>query len=290
MLVSVGDLVEDVVVRVAGPIQFGTDTRSSIVHRQGGSAANVAAFAARAGCAVRFVGQVGTDLVGDRLIETMRAAGVEVAGHRGGRTGTVVALLDARGERSMLTDRGASTDLGDPQRSWLEGAGVVHIPLYSLIGGQLATTAHTLAGWAHDRGLPVSLDASSSALIREAGVGRVVELIAALRPAVVFCNADEAACLGDDCTPERLRAATVIVKHGDGPALILSAAGEPASVEARTVAGVRDTTGAGDAFAAGYLVAMLGGASALDAVHAAHDLAATVIRERSTSASGPTST
>ncbi len=285
MLVSVGDLVEDVVVRLGGPLKIGTDTSSSIVHRQGGSAANVAAFAARAGARARFVGQIGADAVGDRLIASMTGAGIDVAGHRGGRTGTVIALLDGRGERSMLTDRGASADLADPQRSWLDGAGAVHIPLYSLIGGELATTASTLAAWARALGLPVSIDTSSSAVIRDAGAAEVTRLIAAIEPAVVFCNADEASTLGGTCNPVDLGARTVIVKHGDGPAVIMTAGdGEPVAVAACTVAGVRDTTGAGDAFAAGYLVAMLAGAPPADAARAAHDLAADVIRERSASA------
>ncbi len=272
---------EDVVVRLGGPIHFGTDTTSSIVHRQGGSAANVAVAARLAGGAARFIGQVGDDLIGDRLVHTLQAEGVDVVGGRGGRSATVITLLDARGERSMLTDRGSCAELADPRPEWLDGVRVLHVPLYSLVGDPLATTAQTLVDWAHERTIAVSVDTSSSALIRETGAEQVAALFSRLRPDVVFCNADEASALRRACTPEACGAKAVIIKHGANPAFVLRVGEAPLTVSAEVIADVRDTTGAGDAFAAGYLLSMTDGSDTISCVEAGHRVAAATIRRRS---------
>src|SRR5215210_3509457 len=57
VLCTLGDVVEDVVVWLHEPINYGTDTPARIVRRRGGSAANVASFAAAIAGASRFVGQ-----------------------------------------------------------------------------------------------------------------------------------------------------------------------------------------------------------------------------------------
>ena len=112
MLCAVGDLVEDIVVWLAGAPGEGTDTDARVFRRRGGSAANVAALCAASGTPARFVGHVGADDLGDRLLASSRASGVDVAScERGGRTGTIVVLVAPGGERTMLTDRGAALDL-----------------------------------------------------------------------------------------------------------------------------------------------------------------------------------
>ena len=68
MLAVVGDLLEDIVVRIDATPTLGTDTPARIQRRRGGSAANVAACAARAGAPVRFIGCVGDDDLGDQLV------------------------------------------------------------------------------------------------------------------------------------------------------------------------------------------------------------------------------
>src|SRR5688572_17833675 len=112
MLCAVGDLVEDVVVLLDGPPARGTDTTARISRHRGGSAANVAVAAAAASREkrARFVGHVGADDLGDRLLAELAAAGVDLAVTRGGHTGSIVVLVDPDGERTMLTDRGASPD------------------------------------------------------------------------------------------------------------------------------------------------------------------------------------
>ena len=123
-LATLGDLVEDVIVRFDGPVNVASDTPARISRRRGGSAANVAVAAAGLGHAARFLGQVGSDAIGSALLAEMAADGVDVAMvRRAGSTGTIVALVDQTGERSMLTDRRACIDLCDPDPSWLDGVG-----------------------------------------------------------------------------------------------------------------------------------------------------------------------
>lgn len=250
MLATLGDLVEDVVVRVGDPLNVASDTDARIDRRRGGSAANVAVATARLGHPARFLGQVGADPIGGALLADLGAAGVETSfARRGGRTGTIVVLVDHAGERTMLTDRGACAELSDPDPSWLEDVSTLHVPLYSLVGGATATTARAVIAWAHERNTDVSIDVSSVALIAEQGRDTVRRSLVELRPSIVFANGEEAVALGID---GQLADAVTVVKHGGGSAVVHTAGGRH-EIPAEFVGQVADTTGAGDAFAAGFL-------------------------------------
>jgi len=278
---TVGDLVEDIVVRLAGPVREASDTSTVVVRRRGGSAANVAVSVARAGHAVRFIGQVGDDVNSTVLLEALRAEGVDVVARRGGRTGTIIVLLDHLGDRTMLTDRGACTALDHPEPAWLDGLTTLHVPVYSLVGEPLARTAATMIGWCHQRGITVSIDASSSSVIDAFGVDELLAVLRDLRPAVFLCNEMEAATLGAAIQPGPLGARVTVVKHGAAPAVVLQPGTDPVEVPALSIPDVRDTTGAGDAFAAGFLVALAAGSSPIAAASLGHQSAARSIRSAS---------
>jgi sugar/nucleoside kinase (ribokinase family) len=251
VLATVGDLVDDIVVRLGGPINVASDTDAVIERRRGGSAANVAAVAARISGRCRFLGQVGDDGRGAALLSELEAEGADVSMARvRGRTGSIVVLVDARGERSFLTDPGSARDLDDPRPEWLDGVDVLHVPLYSLVGGAIATTSRTLIEWAHEREIAVSIDLSSVAVIEAIGVDEVRRLLDDLAPDVVFANADEARSMG---VKESIGGAMTIVKAGAGPVTVFREDAAPIEIPAQLVASVADTTGAGDAFAAGVL-------------------------------------
>src|SRR5277367_5856343 len=96
----------DVIVRPEGPLARGSDRRASITFQPGGSAANQSAWLASFGVNVDFVARVGAADV-ERETARLKNAGVTpwLAADATLETGRLIALIDADGERSFLTDR-----------------------------------------------------------------------------------------------------------------------------------------------------------------------------------------
>jgi len=276
VLCVIGDLVEDVVVRLSQSIVPGSDSPAVIDRRLGGSAANVAVAAAAAGCATRFIGRVGDDLLGAQLVEQLEDAEVDARVQHGrGRTGSVVVLVEVDGERTMLPDRAASTQLRDVDASSVDGVTWLHVPAYSLCAEPIGTTTRALARHVRRRWGRISVDVSSVAVVRQFGVDAFADALRELQPDVVFANAPEAELV------RALGLPLLVVKRGADPVELVHGDGRTEQVAVDAVDGVRDTTGAGDAFAGGYLVALLGGAETTQAAAAGAVAAATVLRANS---------
>ena len=272
----VGDLVEDIVVWSAGELRPADDNPSRITRARGGSAANVAFMAASLGARTRFIGRVGDDPLGTQLVETLSSNGVDVRAQHEGRTGAVVVLVDPTGERTMFPDRGAAAELSDVPDEWLSGLGILHATSYSFVAEPAAGATLDLMARAGSAGICVSLDASSRGLFDDLGIARYVSLVEASRPAIFFANAAEAAAL--DLTGPPFSTMVTIVKNGSEPTVVRSPDGSRAVIPVHAVDGVRDATGAGDAFAAGFLTAHLEGRDVVAAVEAGHALARAVLR------------
>jgi sugar/nucleoside kinase (ribokinase family) len=242
VIVTLGDLLLDVIVRLEQPLADGADADAVTQLGPGGQAANVAAWVAALGGRARFVGKLADDDAGGIARRGIESYGVDVRGPvADGRTGTIVSLVAADGARTMASDRGVSPDLRadelDP--AWFAGVTHLHLPGYSLVRSPVAEAALRAAELAPR----VSVDLSSWSAIRDFGPDRLRARLEALRPAVVFANEDEERALGgplDDCT--------WILKLGPRGARFgeLELPARPATA--------LDTTGAGDALAAGYLV------------------------------------
>ena len=254
LLGVIGDIVEDVVVAMRAPFAAGSDTPSDIVRRRGGSAANVA-VAASALVPTRFFGCVGDDATGRRLAaELAPSIDARLQVSSAAPTGTIVVILDAHGERHMFPDRGANLCLTPIDDAQLASLAVLHATAYSLDSGTTADVVPAALATVAASGRVTSLDVSSAALISQFGVSRLLGVINQLRPTLLLANADEASLLGWDAL-EPWAAGLVIVKHGAGPALVRTPVG--AWRVPTTPLPVTDTTGAGDAFAAGVLASVI---------------------------------
>jgi sugar/nucleoside kinase (ribokinase family) len=274
VLVTVGDLVEDIIVWAGERTRPATDNQCVIRRARGGSAANVAAFAS-AVVPARFIGCVGDDPAADMLASELAGHGVDVRVQRRGRTGTIVVHVDSDGERTMYPDRAAAAELTAVPGEWLDGASVLHVPSYCFAAEPAAGSVRALIGRAGQAGVPVSLDASSAGMIDAYGVGRYRDLVAEVSPAVFFANAQEARLV--DVAGSPFAGTLTVVKHGAGPAIVTPPGGVPLAVPPAETVRARDSTGAGDAFAAGFLAALARGADPGEAARAGHELARSVL-------------
>ncbi|HSJ71414.1 MAG TPA: PfkB family carbohydrate kinase [Acidimicrobiia bacterium] len=279
MLCCLGDLVEDIAVHRPSGLARGADTDVEIDRRQGGSAANVAIAAATSGIPVRFIGSVGDDAVGAALGAELERAGVEVCLQRRGRTGTIIVLIEPDGDRTMLRDRGAAADLDRLPPPGLTGVTWLHVPAYSLVEGSVAAVARDALHQARNASIATSLDVSSTSIIEDAGPDAFRLTVGDVAPDVVFCNEAEADLLG--VGDHGLGGARLtVVKRGPDPAFAITDSGERVLAPARFLGDVTDTTGAGDAFAAGFIGGRMRGEAITACLEAGHGRAAALIQSR----------
>lgn len=264
-LVVVGDVNLDVVAVAEDEVRVGTDTPAAVTMAGGGSAANTAAWAASVGAAVTLVAATGDDDAGRTVRAELAAAGVDLAGPvvPGVRTGTCVVVVGPDRERTMLPDRGANDALDPAAVEEVIGPGVgwLHLSGYVLLheGSRAAGVAALAAARRH--GVPSSVDAASAGPIDDLGPDRVLDMIDGID--VLFANDDEVTALGGRGAVLRRVGALVHKRGGDGATWI---DGDGAvDVPAVAVPAV-DTTGAGDALAAGWLAATSAGVGPANAL------------------------
>lgn len=261
----VGDVMTDIIVMPEGAIARGTDVRAAIRQMPGGSGANQAVWLAAQGAPVRFAARVGTGDVG-ALVAHFGALGVEaaLAGDPERPTGALICLVEKDGERSFLTDRGANAALGpgDLPQSLLDDIDLLHVSGYALFEPGPRAAVLALIAAAHASGIAVSIDPSSTGFLAEIGAARFLDWTAGAD--FLFPNAEEAALLtGKDGADAQMAAlqdlyGTVVIKRGADGALLGGRGKTPFALPGREVEAI-DTTGAGDAFLAGFLAAYLRG-------------------------------
>ncbi len=279
----VGDLLYDLLAKVDGDVTLGTDTFTSIRMVAGGSGANASAWLAASGIETHFVGRVGDDIFGRSLEEEMGRAGVRahLARDPSVATGKVFVLVDGTGERTMITDRGASENLspGDLPDTLL-GGGHLHLSGYTFSGGSRRETAREALSLARGSGMSVSVDPSSVPLLEDLGSERFLGWTRGAD--LCFPNLEEGSLLAGTEDPERIAKrlldhySAVVLKLGAEGALYAGADGESSRARAAPARAV-DTTGAGDAFCAGFLGAWLTGAPAGEALRRGVELAARAV-------------
>lgn len=258
----VGDLMLDVVLAPDVALERGTDVPGRVSFVQGGSAANTARWLGRLGARPSLVAAVGRDAGGRALVDAVRSDKVTARITRvaGARTGRIGVMVSPDGERSFVADRGAA-DLLDPaelQAAWFADADAVHLPAYSLLGEPLGGAGRRAVELAREAGAAVSVDLASIGPLLAKGRRAARTLVGEVAPDLLFATAAEAeAFLGRYAVEGLLEVAAVaVVKRGAKGATVLARDGdERLRFEVATVpVAALDTTGAGDAFDAGFLV------------------------------------
>ncbi len=269
--VVVGDLIDDIIVVPDGPVRPDTDTRARISRHEGGSAANTAAWMASLGAPVDFVGCVGAG-DGERHSAALSELGVtaHVSEHPSLSTGTIVIVVEAE-QRTMLTDRGANAAVSVDSVTdvLLARAGVLHLSGYSLVDAFSAADLGSLIDRAHGHGVLVSLDPGSAGFIVDYGVGAFREALRGVD--LLLPNLDEGVLLAGSTDDVRIVdslleiSPTVVLTRGSASVLVGRRGRSTIEVTVGPME-VVDPTGAGDAFTAGVLSALLDGRELEDAV------------------------
>lgn len=254
----VGDLSLDVVVAPSGPRREGSDIPAAIRIGPGGQAANVAVRLARQGAEVRLVAPMADDPAGRLLREALLADQVALTPLPASRSTVVIALLDATGERTMLSDRQAlAPDTVGPA---LAGVDWIHVSGYPLLDGR---TGDALAGLLGARRAATRLSVAGGSVPPDpARVSRLRARLAAARPDMVVVSADEAASM---LGGQRRGAPAAASALGDlAPVVIVTAAAEGSAAVAGELrietagADLRgpmlDATGSGDAYLAALVI------------------------------------
>ena len=158
----------------------------------------------------------------------------------------ICVLVSPDGARSMAADRGASAELrpDEVDPSWLDGCEHLFVSGYALLREPVRSAAIRAVELARERGAAVSVDLSTWSAIRDAGADEFRDTVLALAPDVVFANEDEERILGG-----RFPGPAWIAKRGAAGASF-----DGDEREALPVEHVVDSTGAGDALAAGFIV------------------------------------
>ncbi|HEX8220050.1 MAG TPA: PfkB family carbohydrate kinase [Chloroflexia bacterium] len=286
-ILSLGDLLLDLLVRY-NPASGEVDVAAGAVQlHPGGSAANFAVQAARLGAEVRFVSRVGRDMPGEMLVRSLESEGVTPAVRvvDDEATGRVLVMVDQAGNRRMWSYPGASAGIspGDLDPAWFSDLDAFHLTGYSFLREGPREAAHEALRLARELGSPLcTLDPNPPHLIADYGPARFRALLAQLRFDVVLPNLDEGRLLSGEAEPSRIVASLleisplVVLKLGEAGCLV--GVGD-SRVE---VAGVHldeavDATGAGDAFAAAFVVEYLAHKDVRAAAAAANRFAAQVV-------------
>ncbi len=240
----------DVVSRPEQPPARGDDVPGQIQVGAGGQAANVAAWAAALGAEALLVAKRGDDAAGRLAAAEVEARGVRLLGPVGhGSSGVVVSTVEADGERTIVSAPGVAPELRSQElrMEWFRGCDVLYLSGYALLRRPIDEAGAKAAGAVRAQGGSVAVDLATWTAIRSFGPGRFRARLATLEPDVCFAGERELAELGG-----RPQAATLVVKRGAAGVVVERDGGvvELASRAAEVV----DSTGAGDAFAAGYLV------------------------------------
>jgi len=257
-ILCLGDIMLDVTAVVGAPINQGVETRATISTQGGGAAANVASWLAVSGTPAHLIARVGDDAAGRTVLAELDQYGVAHSNTviANAKTGVVVVLVDALGERTMFPDSGANSGLGLADLPSLAGFTAVYLSGYPLVNPNSRNGALDILRKVKQQGLPVVFDPSTVGVLLEVGLNLVREWLSLVD--VVVLNEEEAHFLSGKQNPIEAAAELlsltplVVIKRGGNGALAQARGSSLVQIPA-VATNVVDTTGAGDAFAAGFI-------------------------------------
>ena len=278
-ILCIGDIMLDVTVLLNRPIVEGLETRAKISTQGGGAAANVASWLAHNKTAAYLVTRIGDDSAGQTLLSELDAFGVEHSNAviPNTNTGVVVVIVGADGERTMFPDSGANSGLGLSDLPDLSQFSAVYLSAYSLINSKSRAGVLEIISALKGANLPIILDPATVGVLMEVGVGAANEWLNFID--AIILNEEESHFLTGcenpiDAAAELLKKVkTVVIKRGSNGALGQNRGGQLIQVQARPTT-VINTTGAGDAFAAGFISIWANNGELLDALDSGSELAA----------------
>jgi len=256
------------------------------VECSGGSAANTIAGLASLGGRGAFIGKVADDELGQIFRHDIRALGVSFEtppATDGAPTATSLVLVSPDAERTMQTYLGACVELGpdDISEDEIAAAQVTYLEGYLWDPPAAKEAFLKAAAIAHDKGRQVSLSLSDAFCV-ERHRGDFLELISG-HVDILFANEDEINSLYQadefDAALQAVRGHCDIVALTRGPkGSVVLAGDEVHIVDVDPVARLIDTTGAGDAYAAGFLFGLSQGDDLSRCAHIGNVAASEVIQ------------
>lgn len=287
-LCVVGDFAWDVLIRTNSELLRGGDTFGEVMLTPGGSAANVAVWASRAGLETAFIGKVGRDRFGQLALEDLErerveAHFVETDAHL---TGSVAVFVDHTGERSMVSGHGADFYLlpSELPRPLLRSARHLHLTAWSFFVDPPRAAARAAALMAQQAGATLSFDPGSFQMIGEMGVPQFLSVTQDLGIDILLPNKEEGSMLTGGLTDPvdiatalaELYPKSLVMLKLDADGALVYEHGEATHIPAGTN-NLVDATGAGDSFAGGFLAHYLDHGDAVAAARFATLISAWVI-------------
>lgn len=258
----IGDATLDVTVAPSRPPRPAGDVAAVIRLGPGGQGANVAVRLARRGANVTLATPLAGDAAGRLLREALELEGVALADLPANRSSMVVAILDAEGERTMLSDRQSLP--AEAASTAVAVADWTHLSAYTLLDDREGDHLASIAG---GRPAVARLSIAGGSIPPEpALVARFRDRLRTARPDVVVVSRDEAAALtGEAASPARQAAtelaelAPVVVVTAGAQGSVARSGASAVEVPAATVPGPPiDATGSGDAYVAALILGLAG--------------------------------
>lgn len=275
----------------------GSDLPSRTTLSPGGSAANTATWLARTKNTVYLAGAIGEDPLGEYLVNEITKSGVQLLVQRvpDELTGVCLILNERDGQRTMIPSAGANAKFVFSQtHEQLNELAIthLHVSAYMLFHEVSGISALEYMTQARRVGATVSLDPSSSALLE---VNRTRLMAALALSDLLLANADEALEICRLLRDDGIDSPTIDLElisralHTSSPNVVVTDAANPVralgnclhnfTIPIREIGSVTSSTGAGDAFNAGFLNSWLAGSDIPASIEAGTILAGRVLGE-----------